>query len=481
MSRNKWTLERFIQRGNEVHGGRYDYSQIRPEHINGYRSKVPITCNVCKYSWTPCIDDHINSKSGCLSCSGREPWTLERFLTKAKELNGDNFNYDAVTREHIKNSKSKVPVKCNLCNYEWTPIIANHIHIKQGCPNCEGNARITYERFVTKTLEKHENSFDCSKISPKDIKNNKSRIIVTCNKCKYEWNTSIDHFLSPDRGCPDCSGHARWDLKRFLLRASEIHDNVYDYSLITEEHVQHSQSQIPIRCRCCVRIWYPTIKSHITAKEECPNCKDRGSWTLERLLVRGHRLHGDRYDYSLIHPGEVMSSLSKIPIRCNTCWKIWRPTINNHINNGTGCPKCIKSKGELECETVFKKYKIEYFTEYVVPGLNRRYYDFMFKYQDKQYLLEFDGIQHFKKSSMFKPSDEDFEKSQKRDITKTHHAVKSGFYLIRIDHTQLGNVEFHIRLALQHLSNTHPIYWSNPPMYEYIITALEIKKIQILF
>lgn len=92
MGRRRWTLERFLERAYEIHGDKYNYSAITPDHINGYRSKVPLTCNTCSYEWTPTINDHIYCKSGCPSCSGRVPWTLERFLERATTLNGDKYD-----------------------------------------------------------------------------------------------------------------------------------------------------------------------------------------------------------------------------------------------------------------------------------------------------------------------------------------------------------------------------------------------------
>lgn len=133
MSRRRWTLERFLERAVEIHANKYDYSAITSDHIKGYRSKVPLTCNTCAYEWTPRIDDHINSKSGCPSCSGRLKWTLERFLERATKLNGDKYDYSMITQEHIKNKFSLIPIQCNICFHQWAPRLDNHINLKQGC------------------------------------------------------------------------------------------------------------------------------------------------------------------------------------------------------------------------------------------------------------------------------------------------------------------------------------------------------------
>ena len=72
--RSKYTLELFLEKAREIHGDKYDYSQITVDDVKGCKSKVPVICNRCSYSWNPTINDHINSKSGCPDCAGNLPW-----------------------------------------------------------------------------------------------------------------------------------------------------------------------------------------------------------------------------------------------------------------------------------------------------------------------------------------------------------------------------------------------------------------------
>ena len=45
----KWTLSLFLERSLSIHGNKYDYSDIKEEHINGYKSHVSIKCNTCDH------------------------------------------------------------------------------------------------------------------------------------------------------------------------------------------------------------------------------------------------------------------------------------------------------------------------------------------------------------------------------------------------------------------------------------------------
>lgn len=59
------SLDIFLERAREVHGNKFDYSQIRPEHIQGATSHIPILCKTCGYNWSPSINNHINKIQGC--------------------------------------------------------------------------------------------------------------------------------------------------------------------------------------------------------------------------------------------------------------------------------------------------------------------------------------------------------------------------------------------------------------------------------
>ena len=113
----RWTLPLFLERAREIHGDRYDYSVITEGHIKNQKSHVPVICNTCNYQWNPSIGHHINTKRGCPNCSGRVRWTLERVISKGKEIYGDTYDYSQITSDHIHNNYSHIAVKCNICNH----------------------------------------------------------------------------------------------------------------------------------------------------------------------------------------------------------------------------------------------------------------------------------------------------------------------------------------------------------------------------
>lgn len=143
---------------------------------------------------------------------------------------------------------------------------------------------------------------------------------------------------------------------------------------------------------------------------------------------------------------------------------------NNDICGG------VKSKGAEKCRRVLDKYNISYEREVTLDSLPNRRFDFWFELDGIQYLLEIDGKQHFEYTPFFHDDDPSiFKNMQKRDVKKTLAAIKAGYFMIRIDYTQIKtmkDIEYHINNAIQHGYNGGRLYFSDPKMYQFIIENL---------
>jgi formylmethanofuran dehydrogenase subunit E len=377
-----WTLKRFLSKAKETHGDRYDYSQITDGYIQNVHSKVPVKCKHCSFEWDVSINSHINSKRGCPDCAGKVTWTLKRFLLKAKEIHGDMYDYSQITDSHIQGQKSKVPVKCNDCDYQWDVTIAAHINGKTGCPDCSGNARWTLERFLSKTKEIYGDKFDYSQITNVHIQGQKSKVPVKCNDCDYRWDVTIADHINRKTGCPDCAGNLPWTLERFLSKAKEIRGDKYNYSGVNNRHIHGGKSKVPVKCNDCGYQWDVSINGHINGKSGCPDCSGNARWTLERFLTKAKEIHGDTYDYSQITDGHIQGYNSKVLVKCKNCNNNWSPTIGDHIYSKSGCPHCSRCKGYskkqidwldsiMSYENISIQYALSHEGEYKIPTLGK--------------------------------------------------------------------------------------------------------------
>ncbi len=133
-----------IEDFKQVHGNRYDYSQVKYKNVD---TKITIICNQHgSFEQTPY--NHRISE-GCPTCSGRL-LTQAGIIEEFKKVHGDKYDYSQV--KYI-NTHTKVTLICKQHgSFQQTP----HKHKRvQGCPLCFGNPIITQKRILEEfeTLE----------------------------------------------------------------------------------------------------------------------------------------------------------------------------------------------------------------------------------------------------------------------------------------------------------------------------------------
>lgn len=258
-----WNLKTFTKAMKKF--SNINISEIGEKDIAGENSRVKVFCNRCNHLWSPIIGSLVRGH-GCPACYGNIPWSLNRFKEAMRERK--EINIDRVTEEHIKGVKSKIPLSCNICDYSWNPVLSSTLR-DYGCPNCAGNAPYTFEMFEARMLDRPE--INISKVTKEHIKGVKSKIPIKCNGCNYDWECAIYHLIKDKSGCPNCVNKAPYTLKIFLEKIKDRDD--IDVSRVMEEHVENSNSCIPIKCKRCKFKWNPKISSLIHKKSGCPRCK----------------------------------------------------------------------------------------------------------------------------------------------------------------------------------------------------------------
>ena len=351
------------------------------------------------------------------------------------------------------------------------------------CPGCQKGANWTYHRLVKLTQEKNNYRFDISLVKPEDISNRLSRISIICNTCRHgckgEWTPSVydfvDNYLSGNSKCCKCFGMLRYTYDNFIERAREIHGDSYDYSFVKPNMIEGCNSKVPIICKVCnygsKGEWIMKVGNHVGRGASCPACSGHLPWKFDRFIIRAKTIHGDMYDYSLIREEDVVNGSSEISIICNKCKSTFYRSINSHIQDRGRCRNCYhgKSGGELLIGRILSQWKVLFREQYRIPTNPSKRYDFMFVIRNTNIILEFDGIQHFKYIPFFHKTEDNFLERQQVDRDKTNIAISSGYYLIRIDHTQINKIEYHIRAAIDYFSNsTNKLYLSNWEMYLYL-------------
>lgn len=172
-SKNRSNLQEIIQRANEIHCNKYDYSKIKESDYQNNRTKLPIVCHqkdkngVEHGIFYQSMDKHILRGHGCPKCNCKIR-TRENFIEDSIKIHGNSINYDNVVYNGVHN---KVLLECNVCgNKFWqTP----HDHLQgNGCPFCKeskleksvalflDNNNIEYKRWYRYDVNEHRTSLD---------------------------------------------------------------------------------------------------------------------------------------------------------------------------------------------------------------------------------------------------------------------------------------------------------------------------------
>ena len=153
------TREEFIRDAINVHGNKYNYDKV--EFVDT-KTKVIITCPIHgDFSMTP--NNHTSLKRGCPNCARErsrkeQTDTLEGFITKAKEVHGDKYNYDKVI---YVNRHTPVIITCPI-HGDFPQFPTNHLS-GSGCQKCRQSH---LENEVMRLMEKNCILFDTQKKFP---------------------------------------------------------------------------------------------------------------------------------------------------------------------------------------------------------------------------------------------------------------------------------------------------------------------------
>jgi len=182
----------------------------------------------------------------------------------------------------------------------------------------------------------------------------------------------------------------------FIKKAEKIHGNLYNYSKV--KYI-NSKTKIKIICRKH-GVFEQNPKDHLY-KQGCPICKSsKGELQINQYLTENNQNPKD------------------------------------HLYK-QGCPICKSSKGELQINQYLTENNIEFEREKCFNNLRK--YRFDFYLSEKNVIIEFDGIQHFKPIKLW-GGEERFKQQKNNDYIKNLYCKDNNINLVRIPYTKIENI-----------------------------------------
>lgn len=114
------------------------------------------------------------------------------------------------------------------------------------------------------------------------------------------------------------------------------------------------------------------------------------------------------------------------------------------MKNQYSCGCSIESKGEMKIKHILNENNIKFiqekrFSDCVFTSGKTARFDFYLP--DYNCLIEYDGIQHFKKGNGVYDNNEKFIITQEHDAIKNNYCKQHNIILIRIPYTHYNNIE----------------------------------------
>ena len=150
----KHTLDTFIEKANDVHKNKYDYSKVN--YVNGL-TKIIIICKVHgEFEQLP--TDHACGGKGCAKCSNVYNHTTQEWIENMRLLQNDKYDY---SKTIYTTNKTPVIIICHIHG----EFIQNPDHHNQGkgCSKCAKCYNYTTSEWIENMKLLHNNKYDYSK------------------------------------------------------------------------------------------------------------------------------------------------------------------------------------------------------------------------------------------------------------------------------------------------------------------------------
>ena len=291
-----------------------------------------------------------------------------------------------------------------------------------------GRKAITTEEFIKRSKLKHGDKYDYSKTEYVEIK---TPTTIIC-PIHGEFEMEPRNHLRSDSGCDKCKSNVRLTNESFINKAREIHGDKYDYSKVN--YVNKNSKLIII---CPIHGEFEQVaRCHTSDGCGCNLCgniniSDSRRDTLDGFINKAIKIHGDKYDYSLVN---YNTQKDKVKIICSIHGDFeQRPSV--HLN-GSGCPKCKESKGEKTIREYLENNNLNYKPQYMFDGCKDKYLlKFDFYLPEQNMCIEYNGAQHYIPVKYW-GGEETLKKIKRRDKIKKEYCLSNNIKLLTIRYNE---------------------------------------------
>jgi len=267
--------------------------------------------------------------------------------------------------------------------------------------------------------------------------NNKSKLVLQCNKDSYKWQPTYTSFIDNKTGCPKCYGKIKKSKDEMMLDIlNTCSKKGYRFIEFMGKEL-NSKSKFSVQCLKDYHIWQPSYNNFIIKNSGCPVCGDTLMRTEESAMeIIIKTCNNKNYTFDGFVGNYYSGAKVKLNLKCNHCNCEWMPAYYNFIHNNSGCPNCRKSKGELIIAEYLKERNIEFFQQKTFKECkDKRLLRFDFYLPLYNMCIEFDGSQHFISKKVW-GGDNHLKIIKIHDDAKNMFCIENNISLLRINYKE---------------------------------------------
>ena len=455
---------------------------------------------VCYYSWKKNVNK-------CSLCPKKEVMPLNITIDILRDI----FNKFGFTLLSTQYDGSDKPLKYICSNGHETEMkFCNWKRSNLKCKECAIKNHIKTQKLPFEFV-KNEFAERGYKLLSTDYKNAHSKLSFECDNGHIGF-TTFNHFYNNNTNCFECAGskkHTIEEMREFFSKQG--------YTLLSTEY-KNSHSKLQYECP----------KGHIGEisyhnfdyGKMCAECAGTKKHTIEEVkeaflkakytLLSTEYINSItklKYECPLGHIGEISYDNFIRGHKCSKCAKNKKYTIEEvrkifltesytllsteytncktklkckcslgHISeinfakfvNGKRCGTCRETKGEQAIRKYLTELNLKFIQEKRFENcrnINALPFDF---HVDNNFIIEYDGQQHFKPVKFF-GGEKKFIECQQSDKIKTDYCKNNKLALLRISYDEFENIPKHINEFIELLKeDSNAIHFTNDKLYEYL-------------
>lgn len=287
----------------------------------------------------------------------------------------------------------------------------------------------TTEEIQKKLSEKFENL-----ILGEEYKGANEKITIKCTSCGHEWKAIPRAVINSRCGCPKCGVQkSKFDRAResFILKLDKDRYELVEYNDFQD---------VVVKCKKCGNLRHTTASNIL--RFGCKHCaviklNEPRKLTTQEFIDRARKVHGDRYDYSKT---KYISWNTPVCIICSKHGEFWQKA-GKHLS-GHRCQKCKESRGEELVRLALEESDIPFEQEKHFQLYKKVFVDFYINFNNKQYIIEVNGEQHYMPVGYF-GGQLRYNEQIKRDQALVNYCKENNIklFIIKYDENKLERIQ----------------------------------------